>query len=89
LPILFVVFNNAAWVAVMKATEIMYPDGYSSRSNRMPLVELQPLPAFEKVIEAWGGYGERVETLDSLGPALERARSVAALQNQANLFVIR
>ena len=73
LPILFVVFNNAAWVAVMKATEVMYPNGYSSQSNRMPLTQLQPSPAFEKVIEASGGYGERVETLESLRPALERA----------------
>jgi acetolactate synthase-1/2/3 large subunit len=46
LPILFVVFNNAAWVAVMKATEVMYPNGYSSQSNRMPLTQLQPSPAF-------------------------------------------
>ncbi|HYB57545.1 MAG TPA: thiamine pyrophosphate-requiring protein [Alphaproteobacteria bacterium] len=76
LPVLFVVFNNGGWAAVRKATEAMYPEGRSSRMNRMPLATLEPSPAFEKVIEASGGHGERVEREDELVPAFERALEV-------------
>jgi acetolactate synthase-1/2/3 large subunit len=89
LPVLFVVMNNAGWAAVRKATEGMYPEGRSLRANRMPLATLEPSPAFEKVIEASGGYGARVESLEELGPALERALHVVRVEKrQALLNVI-
>lgn len=89
LPVLFVVFNNAGWAAVRKATEAMYPDGRSLRANRMPLATLEPSPAFEKVVEASGGYGERVEAPEELAPAFERAlRAVKLEKRQALLNVI-
>jgi acetolactate synthase-1/2/3 large subunit len=34
---------------------------------------LEPTAHFEKICEAFGGYGERVEAPDQVGPALERA----------------
>ncbi len=89
LPVLFVVFNNAGWAAVRKATEAMYPDGLSRRANRMPLATLEPSPAFEKVIAASDGYGERVETADELAPAFARAlHAVTVEKRQALLNVI-
>jgi acetolactate synthase I/II/III large subunit len=89
LPVLFVVFNNAGWAAVRKATEAMYPEGRSRRMNRMPLATLEPSPAFEKVIEASGGHGERVESEDELLPAFERAlEAVKAEKRQALVNVM-
>ncbi|MFI4988989.1 MAG: thiamine pyrophosphate-dependent enzyme, partial [Alphaproteobacteria bacterium] len=89
LPVLFVVYNNAGWAAVRKATEAMYPEGRSSRANRMPLTRLEPSPAFEKVIEASGGYGERVEAVEELGPAVARAlHAVTVEKRQALLNVV-
>jgi acetolactate synthase-1/2/3 large subunit len=73
LPVLTVVFNNGVWNAVRKTTRAVYPDGFAARSNRMPLSSLEPSPAYEKIVEASGGYGERVETADQLPAALERA----------------
>jgi acetolactate synthase I/II/III large subunit len=76
LPVLFVIFNNAGWSAVLNATRAMYPDGHAMRSNQPPLTALSPSPAFERVIEASGGYGVRVEAPDRLQPELERALQV-------------
>jgi acetolactate synthase I/II/III large subunit len=73
LPLLTVVFNNGVWNAVRKSTASVYPDGHAVRSNRMPLSSLEPSPAYEKIVEASRGYGERVETPDELPAALARA----------------
>src|SRR5207247_5581215 len=61
LPVLFVVMNNGMWGAVERSTRAMYPDGLASRSNDPPFVHLRKLPAFERICEAAGGHGERVE----------------------------
>jgi len=37
------------------------PNGDAARSNKPPFIDLDDLPAFDKVCEAAGGYGERVE----------------------------
>ena len=72
-----------------KTTRAVYPDGYAARSNRMPLASLEPSPAYEKIVEASNGYGERVETADALPAALERAlHAVKKEKRQALLNVI-
>jgi acetolactate synthase I/II/III large subunit len=76
LPVLTVVFNNGVWNAVRRTTRSVYPDGFAARSNRMPLASLEPSPAYEKIVEASNGHGERVEAADDLPAALERALRV-------------
>ena len=89
LPVLFVVMNNAMWGAVDRSTRAMYPDGRAARSNDPPFVQLKNLPAFERICEAAGGYGERVEDPAALPAALERALAVVANEKrQALLNVI-
>src|SRR6516225_4015210 len=89
LPVLFVVMNNGMWGAVERSTLAMYPDGLAARSNEPPFVALQKLPAFEKICEAAGGYGERVEEPAALPAALERALTVVRNEKrQALLNVI-
>jgi acetolactate synthase I/II/III large subunit len=89
LPVLFVIANNSGWASVRSETRAMYPDGFNRGLNRMPLASLEPSPDFEKVIEASGGYGERVEAPDELAPALERAvHAVKVERRQALLNVI-
>jgi acetolactate synthase I/II/III large subunit len=85
LPVLFVVMNNAMWGAVERSTLAMYPDGQASRSNAPPFVHLAKLPAFERICEAAGGYGERVDDPASLPPALERAMSVVSKEGRQAL----
>lgn len=89
LPVLFVVMNNAMWGAVERSTLAMYPHGLASQSNEPPFVALPKLPAFEKICEAAGGYGERVEDPAALPGALQRALSaVTNERRQALLNVI-
>src|SRR5262249_60686002 len=76
LPVLFVVMNNGMWGAVERSTLAMYPEGSAARSNEPPFVALKKLPAFEKMCEAAGGYGERVDDPAALPRALQRAMSV-------------
>jgi acetolactate synthase-1/2/3 large subunit len=89
LPVLTCVFNNGVWNAVRKSTAAVYPDGHAVRSNRMPLSSLEPSPRYEMIVEASGGYGERVETAADLPAALERAlHAVKVERRQALLNVI-
>jgi acetolactate synthase-1/2/3 large subunit len=89
LAVLTVVFNNARWHAVRRATAALYPQGHALRSNTAPLTSLDPSPAYEKVIEASGGYGERVADPAALPKALDRALDAVRGQGrQALLNVI-
>ncbi|HYU11324.1 MAG TPA: thiamine pyrophosphate-requiring protein [Stellaceae bacterium] len=89
LPVLFIVVNNAMWGAVRRATLGMYPAGEAARSNRPPFIELDELPAFERVCAAAGGYGERVEDPAALPGALARALNAVTIEKrQALLNVI-
>ena len=73
LPVLYVIMNNSMWDAVRRATSAMYPRGEAMRSNKPPLIDLDELPAFERVCAAARGYGERVEDPAALPAALEHA----------------
>jgi acetolactate synthase I/II/III large subunit len=89
LPILTVVFNNSLYGAVRNATLDMYGAGAAARGKGELLATLAPSPAFEKLVEASGGYGERVEKPADLAPALKRAlEAVTREKRQALLNVI-
>ncbi len=89
IPLLTVVFNNEVWNAVRKSTRAVYPKGHASRANRMPLSSLTPSPAYEKIVEASNGHGERIEDPNALPEALERAiKMVMEEQRQVLLNVI-
>ena len=88
LPILVVVFNNALWGAVRRATSGMYKGGVSARDDWRGLASLAPAPAYEKLVEAHGGHGERVERAEDLPAALERALAATRKGQQALLNVI-
>jgi acetolactate synthase-1/2/3 large subunit len=89
LPVLWVVFNNHRWAAVHQATRSVFPDGAAVRASVPPLTMLEPAPDYERLVEAVGGYGERVEQADGLPAALQRAlRVVRDEGRQAVLNVI-
>ncbi|MBI2880340.1 MAG: thiamine pyrophosphate-requiring protein [Candidatus Tectomicrobia bacterium] len=89
LPFLTVVFNNQCWNAVRRAAKSLEPDGWAVGTNTFSFCDLLPSPAFEKMMEAHGGYGERVEDPAEVPRALERAlRAVREEGRQALLNVI-
>jgi acetolactate synthase-1/2/3 large subunit len=87
LPVLTVVFNNEVWNAVRKSTRAVYPTGHATAANEMPLSSLAPSPAYEKVVEASGGYGRAVTDPSALNGALSEATAVVRSGRQALLNV--
>ena len=88
LPILTVVFNNSRWAAVRNSTVAMYKDGVAARAGGTLLADLSPSPDYAKLVEAHGGYGERVERAEALPGALARAIAETRRGRQALLDVI-
>lgn len=60
LPVLVVILNNAEWGAVRHSVLGIYPDGYASRTNAMPLTGLSPIPDFARVAEASRAFARTV-----------------------------
>jgi acetolactate synthase-1/2/3 large subunit len=89
LPVLVVIFNNGCWGAVRSTTRGLFPKGWAAKTGSFPLSDLKPSPAYEKIVEAHGGYGERVERPEQVRPALRRAlQAVQEERRQAVLNVI-
>ncbi len=66
LPIVMVISNDCSWGMIRHSQNAAYGPG------RLIGCELGDV-AYEKVVEALGGYGERVERAAEIRPALERA----------------
>jgi len=66
LPIVMVISNDCSWGMIRHSQNAAYGPG------RLVGCELGDV-AYEKVVEALGGYGERVERAAQIRPALERA----------------
>jgi acetolactate synthase-1/2/3 large subunit len=66
LPFVGIIGNDRAWGQIKVAQEAMYGEGNA------PAAALGDTP-YEKMVEALGGHGERVEKPSEIRPALERA----------------
>ncbi len=89
LPILTVILNNHRYAAVRNATLHMFKDGASGRRNGDILADLDPAPDYEKIVEAHGGHGARVENPADLPAAIAKAIDVVRKEKrQALLNVI-
>jgi acetolactate synthase-1/2/3 large subunit len=55
---------------------MVHPDGWAARTGNFPLCGLAPTARYEKICEAFGGYGETVQDPDQVKPALDRALAV-------------
>ncbi len=89
LPILTVVFNNARYGAVRRATLSMFKDGAAGEDDGNTLANLSPAPPYEEMARAQGAHAERVEKPADLPEALSRARNAVLIdRKQALLNVI-
>jgi acetolactate synthase-1/2/3 large subunit len=66
----------------------MYRDGVAARAGGMLLADLSPSPDYAKLVEAHGGYGERVDRATALPDALQRALGEVRRGRQALLDVV-
>jgi acetolactate synthase-1/2/3 large subunit len=87
LPVLTVIYNNALYGAVRRATLDMYAQGVAADADGRLLADL-PAPSFEKIVAAHDGHGERVERPSDLPAALERAAQAVRGGRQALVNVI-
>ncbi len=87
LPVLTVIYNNALYGAVRRATLDMYGAGQAAEGDGRLLADL-PAPNFEKIVSAHDGHGERVERPSDLPGALRRAADAVRGGQQALVNVI-
>ncbi|MEV0947477.1 thiamine pyrophosphate-dependent enzyme [Rhodococcus sp. NPDC049939] len=73
LPLLIVLCNNQQYASQTKNMLKYYPDSAAVREGNFVGNVIEPTPEYVKVAEAFGGTGERVETVGALRPALQRA----------------
>ncbi len=88
LPVLVVIYNNTLYGAVRRATLDMFAEGVASEADGRLLAELGPAPEFERIVEAHGGHGERVEHPAALPGALRRAAAAVREGRQAVVNVL-
>lgn len=89
LPVLVVIFNNRRWGAVHRSTLSMYPQGAAAEAAQAPLSCLEPSPDYEKIVEASGGYGERVSDPAELPAALQRALHAMRVEKRQALLNVQ
>ena len=87
LPVLTVIYNNALYNAVRRATLDMFGNGVAAQDDGRLLADL-PAPNFEKIVLAHDGHGERVERPADLPAALHRAAAAVRGGQQALVNVI-
>jgi acetolactate synthase-1/2/3 large subunit len=74
LPIMIVVFNDKGWTTIKKSYLGTTPDGWAQKTGNFPLTAFDPQVdlQYDKLAEACGGIGLRVETPEELPQALAR-----------------
>jgi len=82
LPLLTVIYNNAIWNAVKMSTLGIYGSGAAARAHGKILADLSPSPQFEKLVEASGGVGFRVDKPADLPGVLKRAVEIVTREKK-------
>ena len=85
LPVLTVIYNNSIWNAVKMSTLGIYGSGAAARAQGKILADLSPSPQFEKLVEASGGVGFRVDAAADLPGVLKRAIEVVTKEKRQAL----
>jgi thiamine pyrophosphate-dependent acetolactate synthase large subunit-like protein len=73
LPVLVLLFNNAGYRSQKGDVIMEYPEGFAVRSGRFAGTSIRPRPDYALLAQAYGGYGQQVDSPAALREALERA----------------
>jgi acetolactate synthase-1/2/3 large subunit len=87
LPILTIVLDNSGWAAVKGATLRVYPRG-EARAKNLFQADLPAGMDFSKIVEAAGGYGERLADPDDVPAAIARCLQEVRNGRSALLHVL-
>lgn len=87
-PITIVIGNNGRYRAMQMATQLLYPDGWSQKTENFYGSFLSPSIKYADMAALVGGYGEQVTDPGQIRPALERALCANAQGQVAILNII-
>jgi acetolactate synthase-1/2/3 large subunit len=73
LPIVVVIVNDRAWSTIRRSTRGDFPAGHAAAGDQFALCDFAADPAYDRIAEACGGIGLRVERPDEVEDALRRA----------------
>ena len=77
MPILTVIFNNHGYASMQGGLDQHYPAGYGARGGGRTLATaIMPRPDYPKLVEAFGGWGQKVDHPEEIIPALKRGIEV-------------
>jgi len=88
LPILIVICNNQGYASQAWNVQKYFPEGAAVRTDNYYGRVIDPTPDYWKLAAAFGGYGERVSTPESLEPAIQRGLVAMANGHFAVLDVL-
>jgi acetolactate synthase-1/2/3 large subunit len=88
LPFLTIMFDNQGYLSQKAGVPSYYPDGWAVKTNNYSGLHIGPCPEYAKIIEAFGGYGERVEEPGEVRNAIRRGLD-ALKQGRSALLDIR
>lgn len=89
LPVLVVILNNEEWGAVRASVSGLYPNGFASRANEMPLTALKPSPDFTNVAAASRAWARKVTDPDELPKVIDQALRVVRENRRVALLDVR
>jgi acetolactate synthase-1/2/3 large subunit len=89
LPVLIIILNNEEWGAVRASVTGMYPSGFASRANEMPLTALKPSPDFTNTAAASRAWARKVTDPAELPKVLEQALKVVRENRRTALLDVR
>lgn len=78
LPLLIVLCNNEEYASQTWNLLRYYPDSVAVQQHNFVGDVIAPTPDYRKIVEAYGGAGERVQHLRDLLPALQGALETVA-----------
>jgi acetolactate synthase-1/2/3 large subunit len=72
LPFLTIMFNNHGYMSQKTGVPKYYPEGWAVKTDNFSGLHIGPAPEYSKIIEAFGGYGERVDDPAEVEAAIRR-----------------
>ena len=89
IAVLTIVLNNGGYRAVAHSVLGMYPSGYASKGEHVPLTQLAPSPDFAMIAAASRAYAETVTEAAEFDAALERALHAVTDERRQALLDVR
>ena len=81
--------SSTCRAAVRDAVLGLYPTGYASKEDGVPLTSLAPSPAFAQVAAASRAHAETVQEGSELAGALDRALHAVCVEHRQALLDVR